>query len=65
MTKFEKVKTALMEKTRNTDNWVRVTKNVDARHKGKYALQNIVTNNISAYSYKTLKEIIKEYNLNI
>ena len=65
MTKFEKVKTALMEKTRNTDNWVRVTKNVDARHKGKYTLQNIVTNNISAYSYKTLEEIIKEYNLNI
>ena len=65
MKKFEKVNKALIEKTRDTDNWMRVTKNVDARHKGKYALQNIVTNSISSHSYKTLDEIIKEYDLNI
>lgn len=65
MMKFEKVNKALMEKTRGTDNWVKVTRNVNASHKGKYALQNVVTNNISLYSYKTLDEIIKEYDLNI
>lgn len=65
MTKFEKVNKALIEKTRNTDNWVRVTKNVYACHKGKYALQNVVTYSISLHSYKTLNEIIQEYDLDI
>lgn len=65
MRKFERVNEALMEKTRETDNWVKVTRNVNASHKGKYALQNVVTNSISLHSYKTLDEIIKEYDLNI
>ena len=39
---------------------LRITTNVDARHKGKYAIQNIATNEIGWLSYKTLKEIEKE-----
>lgn len=39
---------------------LRIT-NVDARHSGKYAIQNIATNGIGPISYKTLKEIEKEY----
>lgn len=65
MSKFEKVQKSLMEVTKETNNWVTVTKNVDARHTGKYALQNVVTRNTLQDSYKTLDEIIKEFNLNI
>jgi hypothetical protein len=65
MRKFERVNKALMEKTRETDNWVKVTRNVNASHKGKYALQNVVTNHIGSHSYKTLDEIIEEFELNI
>ena len=65
MTKFEKVRESLMEKTKNTGNWITVTQRRDARHKYKYVIVNVVTNNLTPYSYKTLKEIIEEYNLNI
>ena len=65
MNKFEKVKRALEEKTRYTSNSITVTKNVDGRHTGKYAIQNTVTNNISNISYKTLDAIIKEFDLKI
>lgn len=65
MTKFEKVKRALEEKTRYTSNFITVTKKVDGRHSGKYAIQNTETNNISNISYKTLDEIIKEFDLKI
>ncbi len=40
---------------------LRVSTNVDARHSGKYAIQNIATNGIGPISYKTLKEIENEY----
>jgi len=40
---------------------LRVSTNVDARHSGKYAIQNIATNGIGPISHKTLKEIEKEY----
>ncbi len=61
--KFEKVKNALEELTRDSNNWLTVTKNIDGRHMGKYTLQNVVTGNTMPYSYKTLDEIIKEFNL--
>lgn len=65
MTKFEKVRNALMKKTENTGNWITVTQRRDARHKYKYVIVNVVTNNLTPFSYRTLKEIIKEYDLNI
>jgi hypothetical protein len=65
MKKFEKVKKALQDKTRNTADYITITKNIDCRHKGKYAIKNVVTNNIYFESYKTLNEIIKAYELNI
>jgi hypothetical protein len=66
MKKFEKVKKALQDKTRNTADYITITKNIDCRHKGKkYAIKNVVTNNIYFESYKTLNEIIEKYKLNI
>ena len=63
--KFKKVNESLMNKTRETVDYVRLTKNTDCRHKGKYAIQNVVTNNTYEISFKTLDEVIKEYNLKI
>lgn len=65
MSKFEKVKTALEEKTKDTNNYITLTKNVDARHTGKYTTMNVVTRNVNAISYKTLDDVIKEFELNI
>ena len=65
MSKFEKVNSELIEKTRNSENWVKLTRNVDASHKGQYALENIITHNISRNSYKTLDEVIKKFDLDI
>lgn len=64
LTKFEKVNLALMEKTRDSV-FLRVTKNIDSRHHGKYVLQNVITGNTYGRSYKTLDEIIEEFELNI
>lgn len=63
--KFENVKKALEEQTKGSANWLTLTKNVDGRHSGKYALQNMITKNISGISFKTLDEVIKEFNLNL
>lgn len=65
MTKFEKVKRALEEKTRESGNFITLTTNVDARHNGKYTTRNVITNNTSWKSYKTLNEVIEEYELEI
>lgn len=65
MSKFEKVKNALEDKTRSTNDFITVTRNVDARHTGKYAIKNVVTNNVKGISYNTLDEIIREFELNI
>lgn len=65
MSKFEKVNNELIEKTRNSENWVKLTRNVDGSHTGKYALENIITHNISRNSYKTLDEVIKKFDLDI
>lgn len=63
MSKFEKVKIALEGKTKNSSDFLTVTKNTDARHTGKYVLKNVLTNNVKGKSYKTLNEIIKEFKL--
>lgn len=66
MTKFTKVKEALQNKTRGTSNYITITKNIDFRHRGKkYAIKNVMTNNTYSECYKTLDEIIKQYDLNI
>ena len=65
MNKFEKVSNALMDKTEDSGNWVKLTRNVDASHKGKYALENIITHSVSSSSYATLDEIIKKFDLDI
>ena len=65
MMKFEKVKKALEEKTYNTNDWLTITKNRDCRHKYKYCIQNVVTKSLKAESYKTLNDIIKEFELEI
>ena len=65
MIKFEKVCNALKEKTKDTGNFITLTKNVYAGSKGKYATKNIITNNISQITYKSLDEVIKEYDLKI
>lgn len=65
MSKFEKVKTALEEKTKDTNNYITLIKNVDGRHTGNYATMNVVTRNVNAISYKTLDDVIKEFELNI
>lgn len=66
MTKFEKVKKALQEKTRDSANFITITTNLDCRHKGKkYAIRNVVTSKIQAEAYKTLDEIIEAYDLDI
>ncbi len=58
MTKFEKVYNALM-----TNEQLRLTTNVDARHSGKYTTQCINTGNVQSISYKTLNEVINAYGL--
>ena len=65
MSKFDKVKKALDEKTRYTNNFITLTTNVDCRHRGKYAIKNVITNNVLDISFKTLNDVIKEYELNI
>lgn len=65
MSKFELVKKALEDQTRNTSNFITLTKNVDASHSGKYTTKNVITNNTSRISYNTLDEVIKEFELNI
>lgn len=65
MMKFEKVKKALEEKTYNTNDWLTITKNGDSRHKYKYCIKNVVTKSLKAESYKTLKDIVKEFELEI
>lgn len=64
LTKFEKVNLALMENTKNST-FLRVTKDIDCRHHGKYVLQNVITGNTYGISYNTLDEIIEEFELNI
>lgn len=63
--KFNDVNNALIEKTRGTSNWVRLSKNVDCRHKGNYVLENVITKNKSSFSYKTLSEVVEEFNLEV
>ena len=63
MKKFEKVKKALEEQTCDTNNFITLTNKVDSRHSGKYAIQNVITKSTKGISYKTLEEVIKEYNL--
>ncbi|HHT96647.1 MAG TPA: hypothetical protein GXZ90_01975 [Clostridiales bacterium] len=65
MTKFEKVCKALEIQTFATNNYITLTKNVSAASNGKYATENIITNNISQITYNTLDDIIKEYDLTI
>ena len=66
MTKFEKVKKALEEKTRNTGNWITLTTELDARHKGcKYTTVNVITRGKDWQGYKTLDEVIKQFELEI
>lgn len=65
MTKFEKVSKALVESTRGTGNWVRLTKNVAAGSKGKYATQNVLNAAASLRTFKTLDEVIEKYGLEI
>ena len=43
MKKFDKVKKALEEKTRYSDNFITLTTNFDCRHRGKYAIKNVIT----------------------
>lgn len=66
MIKFIRVKEALQDKTRGTSNYITITRNIDVRHRGKkYAIKNVMTNNTYSECYKTLDEIIKQYDLNI
>lgn len=65
MTKFEKVKKALEDLTYETSDYITITQNVDARHTGKYAIKNLVTNSVGSVSYKTLDEIINKFELKI
>ena len=65
MMKFEKVKKALEEKTYNTNDWLTVVKGGDYRHKYKYCIKNVVTKSLKAESYKTLNDIVKEFELEI
>jgi histone H3/H4 len=66
MTKFEKVKKALEEKTIDSANYITITTELDCRHKGrKYAIRNVVTSKIQAECYKTLNEVIQAYDLDI
>lgn len=65
MKKFDLVKKAIEENTKDTNNFVTLTTETDARHSGKYTLKNVVTGNIGAKSFKTLNEVIAEYNLAI
>ena len=65
MMKFEKVKKALEEKTYNTNDYITVVKGGDSRHQYKYCIQNVVTKSLKAESYKTLNDIVKEFELEI
>ena len=65
MMKFEKVKKALENKTYNTNDWLTVVKGGDCRHKYKYCIKNVVTKSLKAESYKTLNDIVKEFELEI
>ena len=65
MTRYEKVCNALMNKTKDTGNFITLTKNIDARHTGKYAIKNVTNNNVISISYKNLDEVITEYDLKI
>ena len=64
MTKFDKVNKELLEKTYNTDNYIRLVRGSrDARDaKRGYHTVNVVTNNTVDY-YRTLNRVIVEYKL--
>lgn len=64
-TKFEKVKEALQEKTRETSSWLTLSKNTDMRHSGKYVPVNMFSQKPGRISFKTLDEVIAEYDLKI
>lgn len=63
MRRFEEVKKALEDKTRDTLDFVTLTKNVDARHSGKYAIRDALGTGLKPISYKTLEEVVKAYDL--
>ena len=65
MLKFENVKKALELKTQDTFNYLTLSKSVDCRHKGKYVVKNVVTDDITSYSFYTLQEVVDFYNLDL
>ena len=62
MLKFNDVKKMVEEKTKNSANCLTLTKKVEARHNGKYALKNVYTNNLSPFSFNTLSEVVEYLN---
>ena len=65
MSKFEKVKQALERETRDSNNYLTLSKNVDARHSGVYVTRNVITQSVGPLSFKTLNEVVAYYNLDI
>lgn len=63
--KFDKVREALENKTRDTKNYITLIKNEDAKNKGKYSIQNVATKEVGDKGYNLLDEIIVEYRLDV
>ena len=61
--RIDKVRQELENKTYGSDNFITVSVNKDARHKGKYVIRNLVTSNILGISFNTLEEIVNYYGL--
>lgn len=63
--KFDKVKEALENKTRDTKNYITLIKNEDAKNKGKYSIQNVATKEVGDKGYNVLDDVIVEYRLDV
>lgn len=63
--KFDKVREALENKTRDTKNYITLIKNEDAKNKGKYSIQNVATKEVGDKGYNLLDEVIVEYRLDV
>lgn len=66
MNKYKRVKRAIEEKTRNTNNFLTLSTNVDSRFKSdiNYVLVNVHTNNVYN-GYKNLQSIVDSFDLDI
>lgn len=62
--KLGDVQKALIKKTEIYGNTLTLTRDINKMvHSGRYALKDVITGKVYAKSYKTLKDVVIEFNL--